>query len=427
MANFMKNKSIVYRYAVSLLIIAVLVYNMYPAGVHLADAAAKPKLAKSKLNLYVGKSYKFNVKGCTWKSSKNKVASVSSKGKVKAKKAGTAKITATLKKNKKKAVCIVKVGNYAKSLTVTSALTVVLMPGQKSQMRVSIAPSGVLYKDITYTSSDSSIATVANDGMIRPMANGTATITATTKAITSSGKKIKKTITVVVIGYADNTNTPEPAGVETDIPNLKDYDVIVVPPSEKPTQTPMLTEGPQTTNTPQATDTPEATSTPAVTDNPTVTAAPTATPTASPSPEPTKRPMTIKDYIDSFVVDANSPLVGSLVISDANGDMKTLYFLNKEYSGIARISIDGYSYSNSGDVVSFLDALVKERGGVTNSSQTVKVYRRKVTEKWQISLLQTNPIAVYYLEALKDDTLYGSPYGLIIADGNTLEHITVTN
>ncbi len=76
-----------------------------------SNAAKKVKLNKSKLSLYVGKSYtlklKSNKKKIKWSSSRKSIATVSSKGKVKAKKKGTCKITA--KVGKKKYVCKVTV------------------------------------------------------------------------------------------------------------------------------------------------------------------------------------------------------------------------------------------------------------------------------------------------------------------------------
>lgn len=90
-----------------------------------ADAAAKkPKkitLNASKKTLTAGQKFTLKVKKVkpakankkvTWKSSKKSVATVSSKGVVKAKKAGKATITATSKKNKKvKATCKITVKN----------------------------------------------------------------------------------------------------------------------------------------------------------------------------------------------------------------------------------------------------------------------------------------------------------------------------
>ena len=82
-----------------------------------ASAAGKMKLSKTKLSLKVGKSKTLKLKKgaksigrVKWKSSNKKVAVVSSKGKVKAKKAGKATITAKYKKK-----------SYKCKVTVTSA------------------------------------------------------------------------------------------------------------------------------------------------------------------------------------------------------------------------------------------------------------------------------------------------------------------
>lgn len=75
----------------------------------ISDAAHR--LNKSILYLKAGKSYKLKVKGkkqkVTWRSNKKKIATVSKKGKVTAKKAGTAIITAKIKK--KRLYCMVVV------------------------------------------------------------------------------------------------------------------------------------------------------------------------------------------------------------------------------------------------------------------------------------------------------------------------------
>ena len=83
----------------------------------------KVKLNKTKANLNVGKSLTLKTilspkkpsnKGIIWKSSNTKVATVTSKGVVKAKKAGTVKITATAKDGSgKKATCKVTVKKAA--------------------------------------------------------------------------------------------------------------------------------------------------------------------------------------------------------------------------------------------------------------------------------------------------------------------------
>ena len=81
--------------------------------------AAKVKLSKTRLTLYLKKSATLKVKGTKkkvkWSSSNKKVASVSKKGKVTAKKKGTATITAKVGKMKYR--CKVTVKNPTISMT----------------------------------------------------------------------------------------------------------------------------------------------------------------------------------------------------------------------------------------------------------------------------------------------------------------------
>ena len=86
-------------------------------GVGTVDAASKGKLAKKKITLFVGKTYKQKiiVKGKTvkakkvkWKSKNKKVATINKKGIIKARKVGSAKMTAKYKKKTFKFKVVVK-------------------------------------------------------------------------------------------------------------------------------------------------------------------------------------------------------------------------------------------------------------------------------------------------------------------------------
>lgn len=82
------------------------------------DAKAKVKLNKKKLVLTVGKKAKLKVKETKkkvkWSSSKKKIATVTKKGVVKAKKKGTAKIVAKIGKKKYTCKVVVKAKKKAK-------------------------------------------------------------------------------------------------------------------------------------------------------------------------------------------------------------------------------------------------------------------------------------------------------------------------
>ena len=102
----------------AVLLVLVLVLGAIPiVPAKEAEAAKKMKLSKKKLSLKVGKTKKLSVKNkkkkakVTWLSSKKKVATVSKKGVVRAKKAGKATITAKVKYKKtiKKLKCKVTV------------------------------------------------------------------------------------------------------------------------------------------------------------------------------------------------------------------------------------------------------------------------------------------------------------------------------
>lgn len=80
-----------------------------PAETH---AASKIKISKTKATMTVGKTMQLKIKGTkkkvTWSSNKKSVATVSKKGKVTARKAGTATITAKVGKKKFKCKVTVK-------------------------------------------------------------------------------------------------------------------------------------------------------------------------------------------------------------------------------------------------------------------------------------------------------------------------------
>ena len=139
------------------------------------EAAGKPKLSKSRLTMYVGDTKTLQVKNSKgkikWSSSKKSVASVSSKGKVKGKKAGTARITATVKG--KKLTCKVTVKNRSPKLSKTSA---VLMPGSTLALKLNYAKGTV-----KWSTSDKKVAEVTKKGKVTAKAVGTAKITATFK------------------------------------------------------------------------------------------------------------------------------------------------------------------------------------------------------------------------------------------------------
>ena len=162
-------------------------------GILPVDAAAANTLTPSttSLSLYKGEkqtiSLKWNgkalkAKSAKWKSSKKTVATVDKNGKVTAKKAGTAKITATYKKIK--ATITVKVLNPSVSAKLNSnkvsldkGKTYTLKLSQVTKARKTTTKS-IAAKNVKWTTSNKKVATVSK-GKITAKGYGTATITGT--------------------------------------------------------------------------------------------------------------------------------------------------------------------------------------------------------------------------------------------------------
>lgn len=132
-------------------------------------------------------------KAVTWTSSKKAVATVSSKGVVKAKKAGTAKITVASKTNKaKKATITIKVAKKAKKnkkLTL-KAKKKNLKKGKTYTVAIKSMTKGTT-DAVTYKTNKKKIATVDKFGVVKAKKKGTAVIT-----VKCGKKKAKLTIKV---------------------------------------------------------------------------------------------------------------------------------------------------------------------------------------------------------------------------------------
>ena len=143
-------------------------------------------------------------KNVSWTSSDNAVATVAN-GKVTAVKAGTATITVKTEDGNKTATCTVTV--TAKTYPVESVTldntSVELTEGAETTLTATVNPSNATNKNVTWTSSDSNVATVAN-GKVTAVKAGTATITVKTE----DGNKTA-TCTVTVTAKSVDTEDDE--------------------------------------------------------------------------------------------------------------------------------------------------------------------------------------------------------------------------
>ena len=118
----------------------------------------------------------------TWSSSNEEVATVDQHGTVTAVRAGTATITVTTEDGAKTATCKVTV-NAPQTVPVTGVTLdkaeLTLEKGSTGTLEAKVEPSDATNKNVTWSSSNEEVATVAN-GTVTAVSAGTATITVTT-------------------------------------------------------------------------------------------------------------------------------------------------------------------------------------------------------------------------------------------------------
>ena len=132
-----------------------------------------------------------NNKEVTWSSSNTKVATVDQSGKVKAVGPGAATITVTTKDGNKKATITLNVLQPVESVSLNKTLT--MDAGTSSQLKATINPTNATNKNVTWKSSNESVASVDKNGKVTAYKKGTTTITVTTQ---DGGKTATCTVTV---------------------------------------------------------------------------------------------------------------------------------------------------------------------------------------------------------------------------------------
>ena len=202
-----------------------------------AQAASTAKLSATKATVYVGSSKTLTVTTpSSWKSVKTTVSSSAKsiakvsktstkKVKVTAVKAGKAKVTVkvTAKKNGKKVsktlASNITVKDYKVRLEDATGATVsgttIAVVGTPVQFTAKTAPAKAA---VTYTSSDSAIATVDTTGKVTPVKTGKVTITAATdKATTTAEVEVKNYVLKSVAQTKANTLETVVLGKTSDI------------------------------------------------------------------------------------------------------------------------------------------------------------------------------------------------------------------
>lgn len=118
-------------------------------------------------------------KALSWSSNNTSVATVDANGKVTGVAAGTATITATTA-NGKTATCSVTVQAVAVTGVSLNKTSASLQIGESETLTATVTPADATNKNISWTSSNTTVATVDNNGKVTAKAAGNTTITVTT-------------------------------------------------------------------------------------------------------------------------------------------------------------------------------------------------------------------------------------------------------
>jgi len=186
-------------------IVVIAILCLFSVPVHAAKKTASVKkvtLNYKTITLKKGKQVTLKAtvtpkkvkKQITWKSANTKVATVNSKGVVKAVKVGKTNITATVKGTKKKAVCKVIVGTPVTKVTL-SKKEITLAAGATKQAQAGVKPKNASNKSLTYKSENTKIATVSAKGLVKGIKGGSTRIKVTAADGSKKSAYIKVRVT----------------------------------------------------------------------------------------------------------------------------------------------------------------------------------------------------------------------------------------
>lgn len=133
-------------------------------------------------------------KAVTWSTSNPKVAKVDSTGKVTPVKNGTAYITAKTSNGKTAKVKVTVKITYPSSIKIATKPFTLTKKGATKTVKAKVSPSSATDKTITWSSSNSKVATVSSGGKVTAVKNGTASI----RAKTANGRMASVKVTVKI-------------------------------------------------------------------------------------------------------------------------------------------------------------------------------------------------------------------------------------
>lgn len=238
---------------------------------------------------------------------------------------------------------------------------------------------------IKWSSSNKKVAVVNKKGVVTAKKTGKTVIKAkfhgTTAKCTVTVKK--KTTMVKPTAKPEKTTSPVPTESSTPIPAES-----TVP---EESSTPVPTESSK----------PSETKTPVESTKPTESAAPTesSTPASTAAPEESAQPTQTPDAGDGKLIPVSgNGAVAAYGVVEIDGQVRTVYLVNRDYDGGLKIGFKGNVFEQSGSVkdsLVMLDTLYMTK---TNSAGTIKVSRKNPDTVWTISDLVDNKDYYFYVE-----------------------------
>ena len=150
-----------------------------------------------------------------YKTSNKKIATVNAKGKITAKKKGTAKIYVISKADKKKKCTItVTVGTPVTKVKLNKTKSTMTI-GKKQTLKATVTPKKASSKAVVWKSSNKKVATVTSKGVVKAKKAGTVKITATAKDGSNKKATCKVTVKKAAIVKPDNPAPVIPLSIQS--------------------------------------------------------------------------------------------------------------------------------------------------------------------------------------------------------------------
>ena len=389
-----------------------------------AGAKAKIRLNKKKVTIKVGGKVTLKLKNAKkkviWKSSKKKVASVSAKGIVRGKSAGTAKITA--KSNKKSYTCTVIVKEKRDSFvepdeTEMPGTTVPTAKPTGEPTKAPVNPTGNPTKAPTGEPTKAPVNPTSNPTKV-PTSEAPVDPTGNPTKVPTSEAPVNPT--KVPTAKPTGVPTTKPTGEPTKAP---------VNPTSNPTKVPVSEAPVNPTSNPTTKPTGEPTKTPV---NP--TSNPTKVPASEAPVDPTPEPTTAPTAAPTAAPSGNTLTIGkySLSIGMSFQDAQNILVSGSVDEGISPQGYASYVYNPGNDYSCLVELQVKDGklvelstiskkfnyGGIAaagNSIATLKANGFTAVETYKYTIYSKTSDQEY-INVMTDTRRGGAVYGVQIFD-----------